>query len=105
MNDPVEALPSCPSTIVVPADCGVVVQLTVLVQDLTQQRAAEEAQRRSQALIDAAVAALPVTLTTFGRLPMRFSMHMTTSSFIRMSNLPTFLSVPEQESQAILTCC
>ncbi len=43
------------------------VQLIVLVQDLTQQRAAEEAQRRSQALIDAAVAALPVTLTTFDR--------------------------------------
>lgn len=48
-------------------DCDVLVQLIVLVQDLTYQRAAEEAQRRSQALIDAAVAALPVTLTTFDR--------------------------------------
>jgi diguanylate cyclase (GGDEF)-like protein/PAS domain S-box-containing protein len=45
-------------------DDGAVVQLLVLVQDLTEHRMAEEGQRRSQALIDAAVATLPVTFTT-----------------------------------------
>jgi diguanylate cyclase (GGDEF)-like protein/PAS domain S-box-containing protein len=44
---------------------GTPVQLLVLMQDLTRQRAADGTQRRSQALIDVAVAALPVTFTTF----------------------------------------
>jgi diguanylate cyclase (GGDEF)-like protein/PAS domain S-box-containing protein len=49
---------------VVRDDDGQAIQLLVVVQDLTQQRVAEGTQRRSQALIDAAVAALPVTFTT-----------------------------------------
>jgi diguanylate cyclase (GGDEF)-like protein/PAS domain S-box-containing protein len=43
------------------------VTLFVLFRDLTIQRAAEGAQRRSQALVDAAVAALPVVFSTFDR--------------------------------------
>ncbi len=43
------------------------VTLFVLFRDLTIQRAAEGAQRRSQALVEAAVAALPVTFSTFDR--------------------------------------
>jgi diguanylate cyclase (GGDEF)-like protein/PAS domain S-box-containing protein len=46
-------------------DNGVARHVVVLIQDLTEQRAAEDAQRRSQALVEAALAALPVTLTTF----------------------------------------
>ncbi|HVC40479.1 MAG TPA: EAL domain-containing protein [Candidatus Saccharimonadales bacterium] len=46
---------------------GVPVTLFVLFRDLTTQRAAEGAQRRSEALIDAAVAALPVAFSTFDR--------------------------------------
>jgi len=48
-------------------DHGRSVQLLMLMQDLTQQRVAEEGQRRSQSLIDAAIATLPVTFTTFDR--------------------------------------
>ena len=43
------------------------ITLLVLFRDLTIQRAAEGAQRRSQALVDAAVAALPVAFSTFDR--------------------------------------
>jgi diguanylate cyclase (GGDEF)-like protein/PAS domain S-box-containing protein len=50
---------------VVRDDEGRVIQLLMLLQDSTQQRAAEEAQRRSQALIDAAIATLPMTFTAF----------------------------------------
>ncbi|MHB8490281.1 MAG: PAS domain-containing protein [Candidatus Dormibacteria bacterium] len=46
---------------------GVPVTLFVLFRDLTTQRAAEGTQRRSEALIDAAVAALPVAFSTFDR--------------------------------------
>jgi diguanylate cyclase (GGDEF)-like protein/PAS domain S-box-containing protein len=46
---------------------GVPTTLFVLFRDLTIQHAAQSAQRRSQALIDAAVAALPVAFTTFNR--------------------------------------
>ncbi|HWF57420.1 MAG TPA: EAL domain-containing protein, partial [Candidatus Dormibacteraeota bacterium] len=48
-------------------DDGRLLQLLVLLQDLTQQRLAEQVQRRSQAVIDAAVATLPVTFTTVDR--------------------------------------
>ncbi len=44
---------------------GAPVHLLALVQDLTKQRGSERAARRSQALIDAAIVALPVTLSTF----------------------------------------
>jgi len=46
---------------------GVPITLFVLFHDLTTQRAAEGAQRRSQALINAAVTALPVAFSTFDR--------------------------------------
>jgi len=45
-------------------DDGTPVQLLVLMQDLTQQRAAEDRQRRSRALIETAIALLPVSFTT-----------------------------------------
>jgi diguanylate cyclase (GGDEF)-like protein/PAS domain S-box-containing protein len=45
-------------------DDGNLIKCLVLVQDLAQQRSAEQVQRRSQAVIDAAVAALPVSFTT-----------------------------------------
>jgi PAS domain S-box-containing protein len=48
-------------------DDGTLFQVLVLLQDLTQQRVAEQVQRRNQAVIDAAVAALPVTFTTLDR--------------------------------------
>ena len=57
-------LPILSTVSVVRDDDGTPVHLLVLAQDLTQQRAAEGTQRRSQAVIDAAVAALPVTFTT-----------------------------------------
>ena len=44
---------------------GEPLQLLTVLQDRTQQRSAENAQRRSQALIDAAIAALPMTFTAF----------------------------------------
>jgi diguanylate cyclase (GGDEF)-like protein/PAS domain S-box-containing protein len=57
-------LPIQSTVSVVRDDDGQPIQLLVVAQDLTQQRMAEGTQRRSQALIDAAVAALPVTFTT-----------------------------------------
>jgi diguanylate cyclase (GGDEF)-like protein len=57
-------LPIQSTVSVVRDDDGQPIQLLVVAQDLTQQRVAEGTQRRSQALIDAAVAALPVTFTT-----------------------------------------
>jgi diguanylate cyclase (GGDEF)-like protein/PAS domain S-box-containing protein len=57
-------LPIQSTVSVVRDDDGQPIQLLVVAQDLTQQRMAEGTQRRSQALIDAAVAALPVTITT-----------------------------------------
>ena len=46
---------------------GRTVRLFVLAHDLSSQRVAEDAQRHSQAVIDAALAALPVTFTTLDR--------------------------------------
>ncbi len=46
-------------------DAGVPVQALVLMQDLTQQHQVKAAQARGQAVIDAAVAALPVVFTTY----------------------------------------
>jgi diguanylate cyclase (GGDEF)-like protein/PAS domain S-box-containing protein len=46
---------------------GTPITLFVLFHDLTTQRAAEGSQRRSKALIDAAVTALPVAFSTFDR--------------------------------------
>jgi diguanylate cyclase (GGDEF)-like protein/PAS domain S-box-containing protein len=48
-------------------EAGVPVTLFVLLRDLTSQRQVEGNQRRGQALIDAAVAALPVAFSTFDR--------------------------------------
>ena len=48
-------------------DDGRPVQLLVVMQDLIKQRLAEGTERRSQALIHAAIATLPVTFTTFDR--------------------------------------
>jgi diguanylate cyclase (GGDEF)-like protein/PAS domain S-box-containing protein len=58
-------LPALSTVSVVRDDEGCVIQLLMLLQDRTQLRAAEEAQRRSQALIDAAIASLPMTFTAF----------------------------------------
>jgi diguanylate cyclase (GGDEF)-like protein len=58
-------LPALATVSVVRDDNGGPIQLIVLLQDRSQQRAAEEAQRRSQALIDAAIATLPMTFTAF----------------------------------------
>ncbi len=46
-------------------EAGVPVQALVLMQDLTQHHQVKAAQARSQAVIDAAVAALPVVFTTY----------------------------------------
>ena len=46
-------------------EAGAPVQALVLMQDLTQQHQVKAAQARSQAVIDAAVAALPVVFTTY----------------------------------------
>lgn len=46
-------------------EAGTPVQALVLMQDLTQQHQVKAAQARSQAVIDAAVAALPVVFTTY----------------------------------------
>jgi diguanylate cyclase (GGDEF)-like protein/PAS domain S-box-containing protein len=58
-------LPALATVSVVRDDDGWPIQLIVLLQDRSQQRAAEDAQRRSQALIDAAIATLPMTFTAF----------------------------------------
>jgi diguanylate cyclase (GGDEF)-like protein/PAS domain S-box-containing protein len=52
---------------VVRDDEGAAIQLLILFQDRTEERHAEEVQRRSQALIDAAIASLPMTFTAFDR--------------------------------------
>jgi len=46
-------------------DQGDPIQLLVLLQDRSEERRAEDVQRRSQALIDAAIASLPMTFTAF----------------------------------------
>jgi len=57
---------SAQSTVsVVRDDQGDPIQLLVLLQDRTEERRAEDVQRRSQALIDAAIASLPMTFTAF----------------------------------------
>jgi PAS domain S-box-containing protein len=58
-------LPALSTVSVVRDDDGRPIQLLVLLQDRTHQRAGEEAQRRSQALIDGAIATLPMTFTAF----------------------------------------
>jgi diguanylate cyclase (GGDEF)-like protein/PAS domain S-box-containing protein len=50
---------------VVRDEVGQPTQLLIHLQDQTQKRAAEETQRRSQALIDGAIATLPMTFTAF----------------------------------------
>jgi diguanylate cyclase (GGDEF)-like protein/PAS domain S-box-containing protein len=60
-------LPILSTVSVVRDDDGRPVQLLVLSQDLTGKQVAEEAQRRSQALVAAAIATLPVTFTTLDR--------------------------------------
>ncbi len=60
-------LPILSTVSVVRDDDGRPVQLLVLSQDLTGNQVAEEAQRRSQALVAAAIATLPVTFTTLDR--------------------------------------
>jgi len=52
---------------VVRDDQGDPLQLLILLQDRTEERRAEDVQRRSQALIDAAIATLPMTFTAFDR--------------------------------------
>ena len=52
---------------VVRDEAGDPVQLLMLVHDRTDESRAEEVQRRSQALIDAAIASLPMTFTAFDR--------------------------------------
>jgi len=46
-------------------EAGKPVQALVLMQDLSEQHEVKQAQRRSQALIDAAVTALPIVFSTF----------------------------------------
>ena len=60
-------LPAVATVSVVRNEDGAPVQLLALVQDRTLQRASEHTQRRTQALIEAAIAALPVSFTTFDR--------------------------------------
>lgn len=60
-------LPILSTVSVVRDDDGRPVQLLVLSQDLTGKQMADEAQRRSQALVAAAIATLPVTFTTLDR--------------------------------------
>src|ERR1035437_4940056 len=60
-------LPILSTVSVVRDDDGRPVQLLVLSQDLTGKQVAEEPQRRSQALVAAAIATLPVTFTTLDR--------------------------------------
>jgi diguanylate cyclase (GGDEF)-like protein/PAS domain S-box-containing protein len=57
-------LPVRATVSVVRDDGGTPVRLFVLAEDLTQTRVAQEVQSRSQALIEAAIATLPVTFTT-----------------------------------------
>src|SRR6202049_3676519 len=65
-------LPALATVSVVRDEDGAPTQLLINLQDQTQTRAAEEAQRRSQALIDGAIATLPMTFTAFDT-PLRFT--------------------------------
>jgi diguanylate cyclase (GGDEF)-like protein/PAS domain S-box-containing protein len=58
-------LPALATVSVVRDEDGAPRQLLIHLQDQTQKRAAEEAQRRSEALIDGAIASLPMTFTAF----------------------------------------
>jgi diguanylate cyclase (GGDEF)-like protein/PAS domain S-box-containing protein len=58
-------LPALATVSVVRDEDGATAQLLIHLQDQTQKRAAEEAQRRSEALIDGAIASLPMTFTAF----------------------------------------
>lgn len=58
-------LPVLVTVSVVRDEDGEPMQLLVHLQDQSQQRSAEEAQRRSQALIDGAIASIPMTFTAF----------------------------------------
>ncbi len=58
-------LPVLSTVSVIRDDDGCPLQLLVVMQDRSQQHADEAVQRRSQALIDAAIAALPMTFTAF----------------------------------------
>jgi diguanylate cyclase (GGDEF)-like protein/PAS domain S-box-containing protein len=58
-------LPALATVSVVRDEDGAPTQLLIHLQDQTQKRAAEEAQRRSEALIDGAIASLPMTFTAF----------------------------------------
>jgi diguanylate cyclase (GGDEF)-like protein/PAS domain S-box-containing protein len=58
-------LPALATVSVVRDENGEPTQLLIHLQDQTQKRAAEEVQRRSQALIDGAIATLPMTFTAF----------------------------------------
>jgi diguanylate cyclase (GGDEF)-like protein/PAS domain S-box-containing protein len=60
-------LPAVSTVSIVRNDDGAPVQLLALMQDRTLQRASEQTQRRTQALIEAAIAALPVSFATFDR--------------------------------------
>ena len=58
-------LPALATVSVVRDEDGLTTQLLIHLQDQTQKRAAEEAQLRSEALIDGAIASLPMTFTAF----------------------------------------
>jgi len=60
-------LPALSTVSIVRLEDGEPVQLLGLMQDRTEQQATRNAQRRSQALIEAAIAALPVSFATFDR--------------------------------------
>jgi diguanylate cyclase (GGDEF)-like protein/PAS domain S-box-containing protein len=57
--------PALVTSAVVRDDAGRPTQLLDNVQDLTRQRASDDVQHRSQAFIDGAIAALPMTFTAF----------------------------------------
>jgi diguanylate cyclase (GGDEF)-like protein/PAS domain S-box-containing protein len=58
-------LPVLSTVAAVRNDAGVVVQLLVMMHDMTDELATADQERRSQALLKAALEALPVTFTTF----------------------------------------
>jgi diguanylate cyclase (GGDEF)-like protein/PAS domain S-box-containing protein len=58
-------LPALATVSVVRDENGEPIQLLIHLQDQSQHRATEDAQRRSQALIDGAIATLPMTFTAF----------------------------------------
>ena len=65
-------LPALSTVSVIRDDDGQTIQLLVVLQDRSQQRADEAVQHRSQALIDVAIASLPMTFTAFD-LNLRFT--------------------------------